>query len=217
MKRYYGEKIDKKYLKKMFDEVFITFLHNYIQAPKWWSNETTPHFIEKLYNLDVLEKLEEINLSHNKIKLQEGLEKCHNLMVINLSYNLVNNLRSIKNVVPSVLKLSLKKNAMNEQTNIETFPNVKFLKLSRNDISSYQEILKLSKLKNLKGLSLYKNPIELDEAYSSKILSICPIQRAQIIMKLILKKKEYESTDPDIDDNGTGQEVFAQTFGSAVP
>jgi len=61
MKRYYGEKIDKKYLKKMFDEVFITFLHNYIQAPKWWSNETTPHFIEKLYKKNGFSEIKKIN------------------------------------------------------------------------------------------------------------------------------------------------------------
>jgi hypothetical protein len=48
------------------------------------------------------------------------------------------------------------------------------LKLSRNDLSSYQEILRLGKLKNLKGLSLYKNPIELNDNYVNKILTVCP-------------------------------------------
>jgi hypothetical protein len=41
-------------------------------------------------------------------------------------------------------------------------------------LSSYQEILRLGKLKNLKGLSLYKNPIELNDNYVNKILTVCP-------------------------------------------
>lgn len=95
-------------------------------------------------------------------------------MVINLSYNNIVNLKAIKNQMPSVLKLSLKKNNLNELLNIENFENVKFLKLSRNDLSNYQEIIRLGKLKNLKGLSLYKNPVELNENYANKILTVCP-------------------------------------------
>jgi hypothetical protein len=132
------------------------------------------NFIEGIQFLDVLDRLEEVNLSHNKIKSLEGLDSNKNLMVINLSYNNIVNLRAVKNSMGSVLKLSLKKNALTELLNIENFENVKFLKLSRNDLSSYQEILRLGKLKNLKGLSLYKNPIELNDNYVNKILTVCP-------------------------------------------
>jgi SAM-dependent methyltransferase len=57
IKKYYGEKIQEKYLKKMFDEVFIQFLHNYIQAPTWCSNETTPKFVENLYKKNGFKKI----------------------------------------------------------------------------------------------------------------------------------------------------------------
>ena len=132
------------------------------------------NFIESIQWLDILDKLEEVNLSHNKIKALDGLDSNNNLMVINLSYNNIVNLRSIKNQMPSVLKLSQKKNNLNELLNIENFENVKFLKLSRNDLSNYQEIIRLGKLKNQKGLSLYKNPVEQNENYANKILTVCP-------------------------------------------
>lgn len=73
-----------------------------------------------------------------------------------------------------VLKLSLKKNLLTELVGIENFPNVKFLKLSRNELVSYGEVQRLGQLKNLKGLSLYKNPIETNENYINKILTVCP-------------------------------------------
>jgi hypothetical protein len=79
------------------------------------------NFIEGIQFLDVLDRLEEVNLSHNKIKSLEGLDSNKNLMVINLSYNNIVNLRAVKNPMGSVLKLSLKKNALTELLNIENF------------------------------------------------------------------------------------------------
>lgn len=132
------------------------------------------NLIESISGLSVQEKLEEVNFSHNKIKTLEGLCENKNLMVINLSYNNIRNLNFVNSKMSQVLKLSLKKNLLNELVGIENFPNLKFLKLSRNELSQYGEIQRLNKLKNQKGLSLYKNPIEVDENYTEKILQICP-------------------------------------------
>ncbi len=48
-KKYTGEDIPPSFLKGLFGEDFCMFLHNYIQAPTWYSNECTPEFVEYLY------------------------------------------------------------------------------------------------------------------------------------------------------------------------
>lgn len=73
------------------------------------------------------------------------------------------------------MKLSLKMNKMINLKGIEHFPALAYLKLSRNNIENLQEINKLSSLKQLKGISLYKNPLADDkQLYTSAVLSACP-------------------------------------------
>lgn len=44
-----GEDLNEPFLKSLFGEDFCMFLHNFIQAPTWWSNECTPKYVESLY------------------------------------------------------------------------------------------------------------------------------------------------------------------------
>lgn len=44
-----GGDLNVDFLKGLFGEDFCMFLHNFIQAPTWLSNECTPAFVEKLY------------------------------------------------------------------------------------------------------------------------------------------------------------------------
>lgn len=73
------------------------------------------------------------------------------------------------------MKLSLKMNKLINLKGIDQFPALTYLKLSRNNIESIQEVSKLSALKYLKGISLYKNPLADDkQAYSAAVMSACP-------------------------------------------
>jgi hypothetical protein len=45
----HGVKIEAQFLKSLFGEDFCVFLQNFIQAPRWWSNECTPQYVEDLY------------------------------------------------------------------------------------------------------------------------------------------------------------------------
>ena len=47
--RHGGPQIDGAFLQSLFGEDFCVFLQNFVQAPKWWSNECTPEFVEGLY------------------------------------------------------------------------------------------------------------------------------------------------------------------------
>lgn len=44
-----GEDLNSTFLKSLFGEDFCMFLHNFIQAPTWYSNECTPAYVESLY------------------------------------------------------------------------------------------------------------------------------------------------------------------------
>lgn len=73
-----------------------------------------------------------------------------------------------------LVKLSLKKNKIVDLKGIENFPNLNYLKLSRNNIDSMVEVKSLGNLPELKGVSLYRNPINEDKKlYAGVILGIC--------------------------------------------
>jgi ubiquinone/menaquinone biosynthesis C-methylase UbiE len=44
-----GGDLNAPFLKSLFGEDFCMFLHNFIQAPTWYSNECTPEYVENLY------------------------------------------------------------------------------------------------------------------------------------------------------------------------
>ena len=48
-KKHGGPKIEAAFLKTLFGEDFCVFLQNFVQAPRWWSNECTPEYVEALY------------------------------------------------------------------------------------------------------------------------------------------------------------------------
>ena len=76
--------------------------------------------------------------------------------------------------LPRLVKLSLKKNKLIDLKGLENFTNLNYLKLSRNNIEGLVEIKRLSLLPNLKGVSLYRNPINEDKRlYVTLILSVC--------------------------------------------
>lgn len=95
--------------------------------------------------------------------------------------------------------MSLKKNKLLDLTNIEAFPNVNYLKLSRNVLESPSELKKLGKLKVLKGVSLYDNPLADDKRlYSKMVMEICPNLESLDHKSCSEVKKKYEIEDQEI-------------------
>jgi Leucine-rich repeat (LRR) protein len=73
------------------------------------------------------------------------------------------------------VKLSLKKNKLVNLSKLDSFPNVTYLKLSRNNIGSLSSLSVLANLKSLKGVSLYNNPLaENREEYLRAVHEFCP-------------------------------------------
>lgn len=180
--------------------VILNLSHNLLSTLAGFDNIRSLHvldlsynFLTKVSNLSCLDQLEDLNLAHNKIEDLRGLEKNQRLAVLDLSYNRLssspsamsssggssNNPPSLCNLsvpLPSLSKLSLKKNQL---TTLEVlpklFPSLIHLKLSRNSLSSLQELSFLKHLTFLRGVSLYKNPLASDKSlYIQTVLSECP-------------------------------------------
>lgn len=119
--------------------------------------------------------------------------------VLDLSYNQIESLHGFKGQLLKLVKMSLKKNKMNSLANIEAFPNVNYLKLSRNNIDSFSEIKKLAKLRSLKGVSLYDNPVGEDKrSYCIAVLQICPFLETLDHKSCHEVKKAHEIKEEDL-------------------
>ena len=105
----------------------------------------TCHSISKIENLDSLTRLRELDLSENRILKFENLHKLTLLESLNLSGN------SIKDLPKSA---------------VEPLKCLKSLKLSKNKISSLQEIGNLAVLPNLENLFVAGNQVCEIEEYS---------------------------------------------------
>jgi Leucine-rich repeat (LRR) protein len=118
--------------------------------------------------------------------------------VLDLSYNQIESLSTFQGELPKLVKLSLKKNKLKSLVNIGNFPALTYLKLSRNNLESLSELARLSKLKALKGISLYKNPLEEDRAqYTQAILAACPQLESLDHNSCTEARKRGSSPEPD--------------------
>lgn len=98
--------------------------------------------------------------------------------ILDLSYN---NLVKLPSNPPldfsRLVKLSLKKNNLKSLSGVERFQSLTYLKLSRNELTGLAEIRKLQVLKNIKGISLYRNPVSESTSpkdYIQTLVSVCP-------------------------------------------
>ena len=60
-KKHTGKSFDRVFLKSLFGEDYCAFLQNFIQAPRWHSNECTPKLIEEFYKLHGFTNVRRVN------------------------------------------------------------------------------------------------------------------------------------------------------------
>ena len=93
---------------------------------------------------------------------------------MDLSYNQLISLKNLDFSLKKLVKLSLKKNLLEDLIGIEKFPFLNYLKLSRNNIKDFGEIDRLKSLAKLKGVSLYRNPMSDNKrVYAAQVLKVC--------------------------------------------
>lgn len=55
-----GDDLNRDFLKNLFGEDFSMFMHNFVQAPTWLSNECTPEYVEELYEINGFRNIKRI-------------------------------------------------------------------------------------------------------------------------------------------------------------
>lgn len=115
----------------------------------------------------------------------------------------------MKLILKKLVKLSLKKNKIIDLKGIENFPNLNYLKLSRNNIASLIEVKRLGNIPELKGVSLYRNPINDDKKlYAGVILGICKnLESLDHTSVEEIRKKYGLSEDQEDEGQGSDDEI----------
>ena len=141
--------INESFIKENLDEKnwYLDLSNkNYDKIPDICSVKTTP----------LLEKVKELNLSHNNIKtVNQDLSCLKNLEILNLSYNKISDFVNLWN--PEFLHtIDLSHNNLTNLDNLKKYPKVAHLNLSYNKVKN---ISSLKDLKNLRVLKLQYNQI----------------------------------------------------------
>ena len=76
-KRNNGPKLNYNFLKTMLSEDFCVFLHNHIQAPYCWSNETTEKFIRAMYKKNGFSEVKRITKFVKRTDIRKFLAPLH--------------------------------------------------------------------------------------------------------------------------------------------
>ncbi|MHA2086881.1 MAG: leucine-rich repeat domain-containing protein, partial [Promethearchaeota archaeon] len=104
--------------------------------------------ISNIIGLNLLNDLEELDLSQNRIEEINGLESLTNLRVLKLSNNYISDIKGLENL-ESLEELYLDGNFINELKGLDNLKYLGILDLSNNELSEPEDVL----LKNLESLT----------------------------------------------------------------
>ncbi len=130
--------------------------------------------LTEIPNLSNLSKLENIDLSINKIKTLEGFGDLKKLKSLQLRYNEISEIRALGDL-KSLEDLDLSHNNLTSSAGFEhlsALKNLKYLNLSENKITSLEEFDKLAGCENLTRLDLSRN--QITDIYGLKPISHIP-------------------------------------------
>lgn len=143
---------DKKY---QIEQNYIEFFNR--KTSTLSINHKKIQNIKEIIDLDKLENLEVLDLSHNQISEIQGLENLTNLKALNLQNNLIKKITGLRSL-SNMQVLNLNNNMIYEIEGLDRLINLKILKLQNNLI---YEITGLNNLPILKELLLNENNIIL--------------------------------------------------------
>jgi len=120
--------------------------------------------IAEIIGLNEQIELNDLDLSHNKIKNLNGLENLVNLRILRLSSNQISEISGLERLV-NLEELYLNENQIKEINGLENLTNLRVLDLSYNEITDDKAIEELkANLPNLNSIQLGGNPCTLDIA-----------------------------------------------------
>ncbi|XP_003392124.3 PREDICTED: protein phosphatase 1 regulatory subunit 42-like, partial [Amphimedon queenslandica] len=132
-------------------------------------------------NLDKLNNLTKLYLSHNSIQLVEGLEQLSRLSELHISHQnlpegekLLFDPRSLKAIVNSLTILNVSGNRLASLEDIGLLVNLEQLMATDNDLTSMKDLGKvLSRFIKLWKLELNGNPLSYKQKYRDRVVTMC--------------------------------------------
>lgn len=123
-------------------------------------------------------KLQDIDLSGNELKDLNGLKGMNNLLILNVTNNRIVSLKPLGKL-KSLTELHAADNHITEVSFVpSSFPLLEILNISRNSITSFDEVCTLSSLEELSELFISGNPFSEDDgvhiSYMTEIQSEFP-------------------------------------------
>ncbi|XP_059476407.1 dynein regulatory complex subunit 3-like [Neocloeon triangulifer] len=161
-------------------------------------------------NLWHLESLTVLKLNDNCIERMENLDALTNLIELNLSFNRISKIENLKQLV-NLERLLLHSNQIHLAENMDTLQNLRLLTLSQNQIDSFDSVIYLRRLKNLRALSMDNNPVCKEAHFQEFVLEFLPELRyyeynlisndqrpKESKFKQLLAKVEEEEAEADV-------------------
>ena len=140
--------------------------------------------------------IEEINLSNNKIKKIEHLERLkHSIKHINLNYNEIKKIENL-NIFDKLETLELSHNLIDKIENLSDLKNIKKIDLSYNQLNNIDQTIKdlsynLSSSNSLEDLNLIGNEICNDIKYRSMILKTFKTLKVLDNIRITEQERKY--------------------------
>ncbi|XP_047938881.1 serine/threonine-protein kinase 11-interacting protein-like [Salvia hispanica] len=123
-------------------------------------------------SLQLLPLVETLDLSRNKFAKMDNLRKCTKLKHVDLGFNNLRSIASLREVPCQIVKLVLRNNALTSLHGIENLKSLQGLDVSYNIISNFSEIEVLAGISSLQNLWLEGNPLCYARWFRAKVFSL---------------------------------------------
>lgn len=149
------------------------------------------NMIERIRNLQNLNKLDVLDLHSNKITKIENINHLSELRVLNLANNLITAVENLNGLI-SLTELNLRRNLIESVNGLQHCPRLQRIFLSNNRIEKFEHIGSLKDASQLQELALDGNPIFSLKGYQDFCMATCPN----------LKHLDLRKVTPDMRDAG---------------
>jgi leucine-rich repeat-containing protein 49 len=151
------------------------------------------NYIERIRNLQNLNKLDVLDLHSNKITKIENINHLSELRVLNLANNLITAVENLNGLI-SLTELNLRRNLIETVHGLQHCPRLQRIFLSNNRIEKFDHIGSLKDATQLQELALDGNPIYHLKGYFEFCLVTCPN----------LKHLDLRKITPEMRESGGG-------------
>ncbi|XP_041348841.1 nischarin-like isoform X2 [Gigantopelta aegis] len=154
---------------------------------EYWSGITSAdlsvNYITEIDDsVQLMPKVESLNLSNNKVETIEHLQWLSQLTYLDLSSNLLRNLDSLHTKLGNLKTLKLANNLVESLHGFSKLFSLTTLDISNNEVAKISEVKHLSSLPCLENLFMVGNPVTITLDYRTKVLELFGDRVSEVIL-----------------------------------